>query len=397
MHRRGSLLIIVSGMCAVLASLAIAFLSRARSDIDEAALAVREAQSRIMLSAACCYILEAAPAATHDPVSTSFFPGFGALGSNARLIGRFPMHALTLPPHAVSAKRVYRPYDGWRPYDPYFLPAFRRDPTVYQTVANPLFDASSSISPSNPDVVVASEARPAIPVTYNHSGAAPTSIAVPTTRTMNMAWFRVYYPGDSSTPATVPHGYRQGQVAYKFDGSEQTLAAKARFIVTCGSGASLGFRDWAEIGTADRALFGNDPATFATILAGETRLWFAIEWTTINVWHDPAKPSSAPHPPMFSDSSDPAYSPNTWVLPPDGPTVAPPDSGTDARQYVIPWDPVRSASRRTNDFTKLAATDPHPAEQGFNHYPQSLESDAFRYHGRIKKITRLESAPGSDW
>jgi len=58
--RRGSLLILVAGLIAILVMLALAFLQRMRSEAAGSDLVVADTQARIMLHAACCYIQEAA-------------------------------------------------------------------------------------------------------------------------------------------------------------------------------------------------------------------------------------------------------------------------------------------------------------------------------------------------
>src|SRR5688572_33473510 len=79
-HRRGTILIIVAGISALLASLALTFLVRNRSDAEETQATIREVQARIMLVAACNYIQEGSrlgwdqypstPAATNDVFPT---------------------------------------------------------------------------------------------------------------------------------------------------------------------------------------------------------------------------------------------------------------------------------------------------------------------------------------
>jgi hypothetical protein len=56
------------------------------------------------------------------------------------------------------------------------------------------------------------------------------------------------------------------------------ISSPAVFIVTCGAGASQGFKDWAKVlaeGAADA--FGS-PEAFAEIRAQERVLWFEVEW-----------------------------------------------------------------------------------------------------------------------
>ncbi|HYE06183.1 MAG TPA: hypothetical protein VEL07_11780, partial [Planctomycetota bacterium] len=58
--RRGSVLIVVSGLAALLATLALGFLVRMRSDAEETRLMTRGFQARVMLAAALNYVQEGA-------------------------------------------------------------------------------------------------------------------------------------------------------------------------------------------------------------------------------------------------------------------------------------------------------------------------------------------------
>jgi hypothetical protein len=56
--RQGTILIIVAGVSALLAALALAFLARMRSDTEESQYLLQHAQAKIMLAAACNYVQE---------------------------------------------------------------------------------------------------------------------------------------------------------------------------------------------------------------------------------------------------------------------------------------------------------------------------------------------------
>jgi hypothetical protein len=57
-HRRGTILILVAGISALLASISLVFLVQMRSDAEESLLVVANAQAKIMLAAACNYVQE---------------------------------------------------------------------------------------------------------------------------------------------------------------------------------------------------------------------------------------------------------------------------------------------------------------------------------------------------
>ena len=126
MNRRGSLLIIVAGICALLATFATAFLWRMRAEASESESVVRMAQSRVMLSSACSCILESAIGQTSPTIAD----------------GRYPMYVQERPKYAVELTVVYEE-------DPPELTSgngtqaklppevVRPDPTRYVDQANP--------------------------------------------------------------------------------------------------------------------------------------------------------------------------------------------------------------------------------------------------------------------
>jgi hypothetical protein len=80
---------------------------------------------------------------------------------------------------------------------------------------------------------------------------------IPREQTTGKSWFRVYRDG----PAT--------------------------FVLTCGSGGTMGYRDYAEAsspngpgGTKVAQMFNNDKSYFDSLLSVETRLWYRIEWSS---------------------------------------------------------------------------------------------------------------------
>jgi hypothetical protein len=75
----------------------------------------------------------------------------------------------------------------------------------------------------------------------------------PRQQTTGKSWFRVYRDG----PAT--------------------------FVITCGSGATMGYTSYAEAasvgGPSAAAMFNNDPGFFNSLAANELRIWYRIEWS----------------------------------------------------------------------------------------------------------------------
>ncbi len=258
--RGGSILIIVAGMSALLATLALAFYTRMRSDVEESAITMRESQARIMLMGACTYIQEASrigweTSAAHEETFGWIDVRDGSIGPKVTVdepsdghrfpVGtarRFPMHALERPPYAVQLTAVYNPIRT--PISPEPLP-----------VGHALFGMPYLTKP-DPQPVVANgwTAFPGASVSAaNFASANGYAVGDPTPRASSTgkSWFRIY------------------------------RESGARFVVTCGGGGTLGYRDWlTEVQpSADaRAQFGDDPRLFAELAASEVRLWYRLEW-----------------------------------------------------------------------------------------------------------------------
>ncbi len=277
--RSGTLLIIIAGCSALLATLAIAFLVRERNSAEEIAQFQREVQARIMLVAACDYVLEGSrigydippdplhigsdPTINHveafgwidvrQPVTDAAGKVTGPLiGPNTRGakatdivplfnatpvedsdgdgvmdrpawpaiggVARCPMYEMKRPPFAIQLAAAYNPINT--------------DPS------NPIFGLPY-LSHPDPQPQAASRSE--------YFSADPTPVG----NSADLAWFRVYRDG----PAT--------------------------FVVTCGAGATQGFRDWNEVrgaGTQARQRFNDDQAFFNSLLDAEVRFWYRIEW-----------------------------------------------------------------------------------------------------------------------
>ena len=149
-RRAGTVLIIVVGVCGLLASLTLAFLVRMRSDVAETDQVLAHAQAKIMLIAACTYVQEASrlgydrygsagsAGGIHDeafgwvdvrdgstgPRGVNGQPALGWSqdnsvdhGAGRRLpswpaiggVVRCPMYRLEVPPYAIAMTASYNP------------------------------------------------------------------------------------------------------------------------------------------------------------------------------------------------------------------------------------------------------------------------------------------------
>ncbi len=320
--RQGTVLILVAGISALLASLALTFMVRNRSDAEETRATLQEVQARIMLVAALNYVQECSrigwdryprlppgdPAdTTPDPAFPSSpplmtadndaFPGGGASGSatvriheeafgwidvrDGSIGPRTAMPDSSTPasdptPHSYRAVFDVTPaqHDGvrLRPYWPapggiarcpmyvWRQPPFAIQPTVcYNPIqADPAQSAASDyLWPylRHPDPQpLGSKGENG---TYGSPSAAraayianATGRAEPRVQSTGKSWFRVLRDGPST------------------------------FLITCGAGATQGFRSMLEANNQGMgALFNDDGQLFKSLQDQEIRFWYRVEWS----------------------------------------------------------------------------------------------------------------------
>jgi hypothetical protein len=244
--RSGTILIIVAGISALLASLTLTFLVQMRSDLEESQLVVKEARSRLMLIAACNYVMESSrlgwSAAPGDPTE-----GFGWIDVRDGTVGPKNQSG-TLVGGGMARWIDLALAPGQRPAVrcPMFVerrPPFAVMPTV----------APNPIPHEGPDLGKALCLKPdPIPVV---DAQAQWDLWVAGDRTPDPkapceTWFRVYRDG------------------------------AATFTVTCGAGGTQGFRSWDEVVTAGAAAEFNDDRTFfASLRNDEVVRWYRIAWS----------------------------------------------------------------------------------------------------------------------
>ena len=286
--RAGTVLIIVAGISALMASLALAFLANARADVEDTELTIRDTQARIMLVAACSYLMEASrigwepmnpadPSGTRapTPVSTEHAESFGWIdvrdggfgprtntaavtdGDRTRSVDANgnpypvdnPMAAGTFGPKAMGGERFPPGVPARFPMHVLVRPPFAISPKVAENPVNLAAPDNGLSYLRNPDP------QPAV-ADYNEWAKGDTlgldanGKLVYRVRqdSVGKSWFRLLREKSGST-----------------------------FIVTCGSGGSLGYRDWSEVGT-DQAIFFNDRRIFDSLRSSELRLWYRVEW-----------------------------------------------------------------------------------------------------------------------
>ncbi len=237
--RCGAVLIIAGGLLALLAALTFSFMLYMRSDAQEAQIVVRHAQAKAMLMAACNYVLETGRVGWGQECFGWVDVRDGSIGPKPSLaapanfpigtVGRFPMHTWRRPPWAVSVADP-NPINTDAIASDYGMPYLRNmDPMVPGTAPG----AASTMSTLVPS--------------YNDWRSGDDT---PLPDSVGLGWFRLYRDG----PAT--------------------------FVVTCGGGATYGYKDWNDVDATSRVrFFGDSKAIFDAEYANEVRLWYRIEWS----------------------------------------------------------------------------------------------------------------------
>jgi hypothetical protein len=260
--RSGTILIIVAGISALLASLTVTFLARMRADAEEMQITVRDAQARIMLMAACNWIQEASrigwPPPSADPTANKetfgwidvrdnkLGPKFVATGADddsrfpLRSFKRFPMYVMERPPYAVQLTASYNPIRT--PYSP--------DPVPFSDAAFGMpYLRFPDPQPAEVDNYWTRSQPLGTTVRADRFAEWAQGRQTPRPNSVDLSWFRIW------------------------------RESGATFVVTCGAGGTKGHRRWSEMSPADRAEFSNDQSLFESLRSAEVRLWYRVEWS----------------------------------------------------------------------------------------------------------------------
>ncbi len=270
-HRRGTILIIVAGISALLASLALTFLIRNRTDAEETQATIREVQARIMLVAACNYIQECSrlgwdqfpltPTATND----SFPTGSTAAADvpvHEETFGWLDVRDGSIGPKTQEGRQCWSASlvqsDGTRlralwpaPDSIARCPMYVWKRTKYATSLHAAYNPIQTKDPAASDYLMPYLRHPDPQAIGNATWAEhKTGDPSPRVESANKSWFRVLREGPST------------------------------FLITCGAGPTQGFRSFDEANAQSMGdLFNNDRTYFATLAAQEARLWFRVEWS----------------------------------------------------------------------------------------------------------------------
>lgn len=337
--RSGTILILVAAISALLASLAITFLARMRSDVEESRLLVQHAQAKIMLAAACNYVQEASRMGydrwnVNNPVLTMgkrgdlpnlpiheeafgwvdvrngktgpldrngkpFFPDPN--DNNITIRGKWPgvggylrcpMYRMKIPPWATMLTAAPNAMDT-TPGSPNYCWPLLTNPDPLPVVPN-LWTPSNKLANPHPMKTQAPIDREGRFYSFGDGD----KTAVPDT--VGRSWFRLYRDG----PGT--------------------------FIITCGAGQTEGYKDWDEVeseGPETRLAFNDDESYFNALKQAEIRLWYRIEWSAAvletsyhNLHHEIARNHEhyESWPPNSSHTWSSSRRTQTWVKNPVG-------------------------------------------------------------------------------
>lgn len=253
--RSGTILIIVAGISALLMSVTIAYLANMRSDLEESERVIREAQARVVLIAALQYIQESSRLGWDRPGTPEHEEAYG--WADVRDGSPGPKDRTGSPLYSVGSG-VFPDIGGRAARFPFF--AMERPPYAIKTVftpnpvaMNPALSFGALVNYSKPDP------QPAADTWSQFERGRDT----PRIESVNKSWFRVYRDRNpTGTPAPPP-------------------VEPATFTITCGAGATQGFRDFNEAVTLGFGnLFNNDRAYFEILRSQERILWFRVEWTS---------------------------------------------------------------------------------------------------------------------
>ncbi|HEX3133753.1 MAG TPA: hypothetical protein VHX44_09260, partial [Planctomycetota bacterium] len=245
--RTGTVLIIVAGISALLASLALTFLVRMRSDVQESQLFLAQTQARVMLGAALSYIGETSRLGWDDPATPENEEAFGWVDVRDGSVGPRDrtgkaLYQAEIDP--VLGKGKHWPAIGaWTVCNSAGL--WLRPPTAISpnVTPNPI---QQDPSLAWKDLVGFAKASP-IPVADDFAAFIKGDDHL-RPGSENPCWFRIY----RRKPAV--------------------------FTITCGAGSSGGFRSWQEVMDAGEDQRFGTSEVWQSMRHEESLLWFEVEW-----------------------------------------------------------------------------------------------------------------------
>lgn len=295
--RAGVVLILAMGMTAMLAALCLAFIARTRMDAAEMAQLGSITQARLMLSAACAYVLETGRIgwdlsddfAAASPWSTTYAAAISA-GTVQADPDNSRYHEETwgwvdVRDGSVGPRTLDYDQDGT--YDPRFDDTPRHARRRGGPLVRPSWPAIGSVCRAPMNVLV----RPPFAI---RPETAPNPVnADPSAWDFGLPLLRIP-DGTASLAPDLPASATQAQRWSDWKAGDRGVRAggaqgawfrvhrdsPATFIITVGCGGTAGFRDWDEVEAENMdARYGYSRSLFEQLLAEEIRLWYRIEWS----------------------------------------------------------------------------------------------------------------------
>ena len=263
--RAGTVLIIVAGLSAILASLSLVFLARMRSDLEETQIVIQESQAHIMLVAACNWIQEASRLGYDNGTSVNHPEAYGWIDVRDGKIGPKPS-ALT-----AGGDDGLMPGFGLDDDSRFPVETHKRFEMYVQNIPPFAIRLDAAPNPIDPNVGIPYLTRPDPMPVMPKAGWIPSS---PTS-----ADFDAFERGDP-TPRMNSVGLSCFRL-YRLGGPDPRFAKynAATFIVTCGAGGTGGYRSWTEASMSPEAGRFGSSAQFEAMRMAEARLWYLVEWS----------------------------------------------------------------------------------------------------------------------
>jgi hypothetical protein len=288
--RSGTVLIVVAGLSALLVSMTLVFISQMRTQAEESDDVVRDAQARIMLYAACSYILES-----------------GRLGWD-RYWGPYPFASVSPSTAQVNGIPIHEEAFGWVDVRDGSIGPKRQDGSL----VFPCSDASTGAGPAFPAVSIdASTGRaarcPMFVWRRTRFAISPATVCNAIDTTPGNTDFGLPLLRNPDPQPEVSNGWATGTVnAARFDDpayatnnyddyvhgdplprSNSTAMSwfrvvrigPARFVITCGAGGTLGYQSWTDVQNDHATALFATQDFFNDLSYAETRSWYMVEWS----------------------------------------------------------------------------------------------------------------------
>jgi hypothetical protein len=264
--RNGTVLIIVAGITALLAALALTFLVRMRSDVYASQATVLKTQAHIMMVAGCNFIMERSRLGWDPPIILpALRPAF-----HREAFGWIDVRDGQPGPKDESNTRIGLldqatgtvTWDDWVNLE---LSDSLRPAQICEMYVQmqPPYAVSPKVAP-NPII--------------------PTGLFAfkPFALYPDPAPFKSSYdPNDIKDLSDYVKGDPRMDIARKVPSWFRVWRATANtFVITAGAGESGGYKDWDEVpATVKSTRFGGDKALFSLYLEQEFRLYYLVEWS----------------------------------------------------------------------------------------------------------------------